>query len=262
KHINQYWGVVEVAKGAGWGDCDPTQELVDDFEFTDGKTAAQGSTVYDPAHPYTGREKRFYSSIIYDGSVWRGETIYTRKGIANNANEINTTGKSGNTGRSGYFVKKILDSTIGSVPGNLDGTNFIVWRYAEVLLNYAEAQNEDAGPDQSVYDAVNKVRERAGQPDLPAGLSQADMRTRIRHERRIELAFEGKRFYDLMRWKTAQAVFSQPIHGMQVSGTGNNLTYQVITIRNITFDPTKNYLQPIPQTVLDQNPKLTQNPNY
>ena len=262
RHNNQYWGVVEVAKGAGWGDCDPTQELVDDFEFTDGKTAAQGSALYDPTHPYQGKDKRFYASIIYDGAIWRGETIYTRKGIANNANEINTTGKSGNTGRTGYFVKKLQDSTIASTPGNLDGTNVIVWRYAEVLLNYAEAQNELAGPDASVYSAINKIRERAGQPDLPAGLDQSDMRDRIRHERRIELAFEGKRFYDLMRWKTAQQVFSQPIHGMQVSGTGNNLTYQVITVRNIVFNPSENYLQPIPQTVLDQNPKLNQNPNY
>ena len=262
RHNNQYWGVVEVAKGAGWGDCDPTEELVDDFEFTDGKTIAGGSGLYDPAHPYANREKRFYASIIYDGSIWRGETIYTRKGIANNANEINTTGKSGNCGRTGYFVKKLQDSTIPSTPGNLDGTNVIVWRYAEVLLNYAEAQNEAVGPDATVYNAINLIRTRAGQPNLATGLGQSDMRTAIRHERRIELAFEGKRFYDLLRWKTAQQVYSQPIHGMQVTGTGTNLTYQVIPVRTIKFDPGKNYLQPIPQTVLDQNPKLTQNPNY
>jgi hypothetical protein len=262
RHNNQYWGVVEVAKGAGWGDCDPTQELVDEFEFTDGKTSTQGSALYDPAHPYLHREKRFYASIIYDGSIWRGETIYTRKGIANNANEINTTGKSGNCGRTGYFVKKLQDSTIASTPNNLDGTNVIVFRYAEVLLNYAEAQNEAVGPDASVYGAVNLVRERAGQPDLPAGLSQADMRTRLRHERRVELAFEGKRFYDLMRWKTAAQVYSQPIHGMLGTGSASSVTYSPIVVRNVKFDPSKNYLQPIPQTVLDQNPKLTQNPNY
>src|SRR6202012_4698724 len=158
----------------------------------------------------------FYASIIYDGSIWRGETIYTRSGIANNANQINTTGKSGNCGRSGYFVKKLQDSTIASTPNNLDGTNVIVWRYAEVLLNYAEAQNEAVGPDATVYSAINQVRERAGQPDLPAGLSQSDMRTRIRHERRIELAFEGKRFYDINRWQIASQVYSQPMHGMLI----------------------------------------------
>lgn len=262
KNINQYWGVVEVAKGAGWGSVDPTQNLVDEYEFTDGKTSGEGSSLYDPAHPYNNREKRFYQSIIYDGSVWRGETVFTRGGVPNNANEINLTGKSGNAGRTGYFVRKLQDSTISSTPSTLDGANVVVWRYAEVLLNYAEAQNELSGPDQSVYDAINAIRRRSAQPDLPTGLGQDEMRQRIRHERRIELAFEGKRFYDLMRWKTAEQVFSQPIYGMKVSDNNGTLTYEKVQVRQISFDPTKNYWQPLPQYALDQNPKLKQNPNY
>jgi hypothetical protein len=262
KNINQYWGVVEVAKGAGWGSCDPTQNLVDQYEFLDGKTEAEGSALFDPKKPYTNREKRFYASIIYDGAVWRGKVVYTRLGIANNANEINVVGKSGNAGRTGYFVRKLQDSTIGSTPSTLDGSNHIVYRYAEVLLNYAEAQNEAAGPDASVYDAVNRVRRRAGQPDLAAGLSKDQMRQKIRHERRIELAFEGKYFYDLMRWKTAADVLNKPVYGMKITGTGNNLVYEKIQVRKIIFNPAKNYLQPIPQLAIDQNPRLTQNPNY
>jgi hypothetical protein len=262
KNINQYWGVVEVAKGAGWGTCDPTQNLVDDYEFTDGKTAAEGSAVYDAANPYTNREKRFYASVIYDGSIWRGKTIYTRLGIANNANEINVTGKSGNAGRTGYFTKKLQDSTIGSTPSKLDGTNVIVLRYAEVLLNYAEAQNEVAGPDGTVYDAINKVRKRAGQPEIPQGLSKDQMRERIRHERRIEFAFEGKRFYDIIRWKIAHEIFSKPIYGMKISANGNDLKYEKVVVRNITFDASKNYIQPIPQAAISQNTKLEQNPKY
>lgn len=262
KNINQYWGVVEVAKGAGWGSCDPTQNLVDEYEFLDGKTAAEGSINYDPQNPYKNREKRFYASIIYDGCTWRGKKIYTRLGIPNNANEINISGKSGNSGRTGYFVKKLQDSTIASTPSTLDGTNVIMLRYAEVLLNYAEAQNEFSGPDQSVYDAVNKIRKRAGQPDLPLGLGQVEMRERIRHERRIEFAFEGKRFYDIMRWKIADQLFSEPIHGMKISDTNGKLTYEKVQVRKVTFDPAKNYLQPIPQYAIDKNPKIQQNPNY
>ncbi|HTF30682.1 MAG TPA: RagB/SusD family nutrient uptake outer membrane protein [Flavitalea sp.] len=262
KSINQYWGVVDVAKGAGWGSCDPTQNLVDDYEFTDGKTAAGGSVLYDPSKPYLNSEKRFYASIIYDGCTWRGKTVFTRLGIANNANQINLTGITGNAGRTGYFVRKLQDSTIGSTGGVLDGTNVIMLRYAEVLLNYAEAQNEAQGPDASVYDAINKVRARAGQPALPPGLGQTDMRNRIRHERRIEFAFEGKRFYDIMRWKTAAQVFSQPIYGMKITASGNTLNYEKVVVRNVKFDAAKGYLQPVPQYARDKNPKLTQNPGF
>ncbi|WP_344976633.1 RagB/SusD family nutrient uptake outer membrane protein [Compostibacter hankyongensis] len=262
KHINQYWGVVEVSKGGGWGNCDPTQDLVDCYEYLDGKTAGEGSAQYDPDHPYAHRDKRFYASVIYDGSIWRGKTIYTRLGVPNNPNEINITGKSGNTGRTGYFMKKLQDSTIASTPSDLDGTNVIVFRYAEVLLNYAEAQNEAAGPDASVYSALNEIRGRAGLPSLPEGLDQNAMRERIRRERRVELAFEGKRFYDIRRWKTAADIFSRPIHGMKITEVSGKLRYEKIEVRKVTFDAPKNYLMPVPQYAIDQNPKLTQNPSY
>jgi len=262
KKINQYWGVPMVPKGQGWGGNDPTQNLVDQYEYLDGKTAAEGSSLFDPDQPYANLDKRFYASIIYDGSSWRGNIIYTRLGIPNNSNQINVVNKQGNAGRTGYFVKKYMDSTLPNTPNNLDGTNYIVWRYAEILLNYAEAQNEASGPDQSVYDAINEIRERGGLPGLPDGLNQADMRDAIRHERRIELAFEGKYFYDIMRWKTAESIFSQPIYGMEITQVNGKLNYEKVQVRKIVFDPSKNYLQPIPQSVIDQNPKIMQNPGY
>lgn len=262
KRINQFWGVPMVQKGAGWGSCNPTQNLIDCYEFTDGKTEAEGSSMFNPDAPYKNRDSRFYASIIYDGSVWRGDTIYTRLGIPNNYNEINIVGKSGNAGRTGYFTKKLQDSTIYSTNSMLDGTNFIVYRYAEVLLNYAEAKNEVSGPDSEVYDAINKVRARAGQPSLPLNLSKEQMREKIRHERRIELAFEGKYFYDIMRWRTAETIFKRPIYGMKITEKGGKLIYEKIPVRTVIFDPDKNYLQPIPQYTLDQNTRLKQNPNY
>ncbi|MES2277095.1 MAG: RagB/SusD family nutrient uptake outer membrane protein [Bacteroidota bacterium] len=262
KKVQQYWGVPMVAKGQGWGGNDPTQNLVDQYELTDGKTAAQGSALYDATRPYSNLDKRFYATVIYDGEIWRGAPVYTRLGIANNANQINVVNLQGNAGRTGYFVKKYMDSTLTSGPNNLDGTNYIVWRYGEVLLNYAEAKNELSGPDQSIYDAINLLRKRGGLPNLPTGLTQATMRTAIQHERRIELAFEGKYFYDIMRWKTAESLFSQPIYGMQVTTVAGKLVYTRVQVRKIKFNAAKNYLQPIPQAVIDQNPKMTQNPNY
>lgn len=262
RNIDQYWGVPMVAKGAGWGAVDPTQNLVDCYEFTDGKTEAEGSSQFIPGQPYRNRDKRFYASIIYDGSIWRGSAIYTRLGIPNNANQINVTGITGNAGRTGYFTKKQLDSTIFSTAVTQAGLNYIVFRHAEVLLNYAEAKNELSGPDASVYSAVNQIRARAGQPNLPEGLDQNGMRERIRRERRIELAFEGKYFYDIMRWRTAEQIFSKPIIGMKITGTGSNLTYTRITVRTVKFNPQRDYLQPIPQYALDQNKLLEQNPNY
>lgn len=260
-HTNQYWGAIWAKKGTGWGGSCPSQNLVDEYEFIDGKTAAEGSAYYDPAHPYDHRSKRFYASVLYDGCQWQGNTYYTRLGIPNNYNEF-TSSISGNGNPTGYGLKKLLDSTIAPTPGNLDGRNFIVFRYAEILLNYAEAQNEISGPGDSVYEAINKIRARAGLPDLPAGLSQAEMRARIRHERRVELAFEGKRFYDIWRWKTAAGIFKNPIYGMKITEENGSLHYERVPVRNVVFDASKNYLMPIPQYAMDQNPKLTQNSGY
>src|SRR5690554_3084093 len=262
KRINQFWGVVDLPSGGGWGNCGPTQNLVDSYEFVDGKTEAEGSAFFDPSNPYANRDKRFYASIIYDGSIWRGKPVYTRLGVPNNPNEINLTGRGGNTGRSGYFMKKLQDSTLLSSPSTLDGANVIIYRYAEVLLNYAEAKNELSGPDQSVYEAINAIRARVGQPPLPEGLGQDEMRDRIRRERRIELAFEGKRFYDMRRWRISESVFSQPIYGMKITEEGGRLQYEKVPIREVTFHPSKNYLNPIPQYAIDQNVKLEQNPGY
>ncbi|MCM4168385.1 SusD-like protein P2 [Arenibacter antarcticus] len=257
----KYWNPIHVADGNGWGAVNPTQDLIDSYEFLDGKTEAEGSALFDPSNPYKNRSQRFYGSIIYDGSTWKDDIIYTRLGIPNNRNEIDVPGKGGKT-RSGYFLRKLIDPSI--VPGNSSGSNAIIWRYAEVLLNYAEAKNEVSGPDPSIYDVVNKVRQRAGLPNLPVGLSQSELRERIRRERRVELAFEGKRLFDLWRWKIADDVFNKPLQGMKISEDGGNLVYEKINIGggDILFDATKNYLMPIPENVISSNSKISQNSGY
>ncbi len=251
-----------------WGGVDPTQELVDDYAMDNGKVITDPASGYDPTHPYEHREQRFYQSIVHDGDFFYNDTIFTRVGIGSK-NEIDLTDRD-DAGQTGYYVRKRLDDkTLVLGAANWSGytsyQNYIIFRFGEVLLNYAEAQNEVAGPDVSVYDAVNKIRNRSALPNLPDGLSKDEMRTAIRRERRVELAFEDKRFWDLIRWRIAEVNLNKPLHGVSITvGAGGALQYNYVPARggDRKFYAVKNYLFPIPQSVIDKNNKLTQNPGY
>lgn len=143
---------------------------------------------------------------------------------------------------SGFLNKKGVDSTRATVIQTQSDQDWVYLRYAEILLIYAEAQNEAVGPDASVYSAINQIRERPGvnMPDLPAGLSQDSMRTRIRHERRIELAMEGQRYFDLKRWKLDRVILPT-IHDPGTTPINGPLR---------TF-PLRDTLWPVPQAEMD-----------
>ncbi len=215
----------------------PLKELVDTYLCIDGKTIEE-SPLYDPEHPYEKRDPRLLKSIVCIGYPYLGKTI--------SASDVVTTG---------FGVKKYTsyedDVTIPLV--ETSAFNFILIRYAEVLLTYAEAQNEANGPDQSVYDAVNQLRRRPDiqMPDVPAGLSKEQMREVIRRERRVEFTFEGLYYSDILRWKTAEIENNGMMHNSQGIGVVQR-----------KFNPNRDYLWPIPynQTVL--NPALEQNPNW
>jgi starch-binding outer membrane protein, SusD/RagB family len=248
-----------------WANYAPTQELVDDFAMDNGKTIDDPTSGYDPQDPYKNREKRFYQTILYDGAPWQGDTIWTRVGVGSQ-NEIDLGSKS-DVSNTGYYARKTLDESIKG-QDNLNnangGANYKFFRYAEVLLNYAEAQNEAVGPDASVHDAVNEVRNRSALPDLPAGLSQDEMRKAIHRERRVEFAFEDKRWWDILRWKIANGpdgVLDKPAHGMYIEKVGDTWTYTPVKVVDKVF-PDRMYLMPIPQDARDRNTKLTQNPGY
>ncbi|MCC6290447.1 MAG: RagB/SusD family nutrient uptake outer membrane protein [Chitinophagaceae bacterium] len=252
-----------------WGGMNPTQDLVDDYAMDNGKIITDPSSGYDAQHPYKNREKRFYQSIVYDGSYFYNDTIYTRIGIGSK-NEIDVNDRD-DAGQTGYYPRKRMATDIALGAANWDGytsyQNYIIFRFGEVLLNYAEAQNEAAGPDATVYEAMRSVRERSGLPALPAGLSKDDMRTAIRRERRVELAFEDKRYWDLIRWKIAEINLNRPLQGIAITvGPGSVLHYAPVAARggDRKFFANKNYLFPIPQNVIEQNPKLQgqQNPGY
>lgn len=227
----------------GWAALNPLKSLVDEFEDTQGNSI-RSSTIYDPANPFANRDPRLDMSIIHSGSI-----VVDNNGTSHTINTL--SGTDANT-RSGYLTRKGADPE-SFVSNVTSGKNYILIRYAEVLLNYAEAKNEVSGPDSSVYKAINSIRNRVGMPNLPSGLLKAEMRERIRHERRVELCLEGQRFFDIKRWGIAQIVMNIPIYGVE-----SNL------IENRTFDANKNYLFPIPQTEIDLTGKdiLLQNPGY
>jgi hypothetical protein len=158
----------------------------------------------------------------------------------------------------------LLDESATLITSYKPGSHYWVFmRYAEALLNYAEAQNEALStPDQSVYDAVNKIRDRANvkMPPLQTGLSKDEMRQRIRHERRIELAFETHRFWDLRRWRigTQEGLNA---YGMKVTKSGTVYTYEKFLLENRVYKPAFD-LFPIPQTEREKDKALTQNLGY
>ncbi|SKB44846.1 Starch-binding associating with outer membrane [Parapedobacter luteus] len=259
-----------------WGNYNPTQELVDQFSMANGLPISAPGSGYDPQNPYVNREKRFYDFIVYDGAPYKldwmpeEDIIYTRIDLTHpNPDRSNQIDLAGNTdiGDSGYYQKKKLNPD--APPGDdMSGQNYVFYRYAEVLLNYAEAQNEAFGPDQSVYDAINQVRQRSDLSALQPGLSQTQMREVIHRERRVELCFEDKRYFDNKRLAQGPETMGKPRHNMVIRNTvpSNNSgtwVYNVEVERKYTvrFEP-KQYMSPIPQNVIDQNPKITQNPGY
>lgn len=246
-----------------WGAINPTQELVDEYCMANGLPITDPDSGYDPQNPYVNREKRFYQSIVYDGSEWLGQTVTMKQGVGSpNATDLSSANERTNTG---YYSRKGMDPQY-AVPGHtqLGSANFIIFRYAEILLGYAEAQNEAVGPDLSVYEAVNKVRDRVDLPPLEEGMSQEDMRIAIQRERRVELAFEEKRWFDLLRLKIAEDKLNGYSHAMVIEMEGGEWKYNIVPAAGgqRIFYPDRNYVLPIPQSAIDRNSKLTQNPNY
>ena len=271
-------GYPGVNQAFGWGNSAPSQNLVDQFEMKDG-SAFDWNNPEHAADPYANRDERLYGTVLYHGVFWKGDTLSLSSNRFDNGEEVtnnlpnglNSTKKEST--KSGYYIRKhqweeVICGSQNRILGEKDGGNFIVLRYAEILLIYAEAKNEVSGPDASVYDAINLIRRRAGQPDLTSGLGKDQMREKIRHERRIELALECKRYFDIIRWNIGDEVLNQPLMGMNAryvkdDVTGEiSITYTPYKIVDKVFSAPKNNLQPIPQDAIDQNPSLTQNPGW
>lgn len=213
------------------------QSMVDAYETASGKMITDPTSGYDPAHSYANRDPRLLKSIRVPGQTYHS----TNGTVLQRPVALLTP----------YYTYKYVDSTLWPIRNfdiDKDNEDFVHIRYADVLLMYAEATNEATGPDASVYDALNQVRGRVQLPpvDQTKYNTQSTLREFIRHERRIELAFEGLRYFDLIRWKIADQVLPTVVNPGGVHGVF----------------PVNHYLMPIPQSEINLNPKLTQNPGY
>jgi hypothetical protein len=246
----------------------PLQGLVDAFPMKNGKPITDPKSGYNAQNPYAGRDPRLDYTVIRDQTPLQNRLVsgFTPVNIfQGNYNGIITGPDAVHNGTStGYYTNKMLSP-------NAVANDFLhhterclpLIRYGEILLNYAEAANEFNGPDGTVYEAVEKIRERAGLSPfkLPSGLSQEEMRQVIRNERRIELAFEEHRFWDVRRWKIAEQTDNIQTKGMEINRNGNEVTYKIFDVRKRNFRPAM-YLWPLPQAEVAKSPEVIQNPGY
>lgn len=249
----------------------PTQNLVDAFETKGGydiTLAADGWHTSDPAFditkPYENRDPRFARAVLANGMSFKGSSIETfvgGKDYSATRSELGTP--------TGYYLRRYIQESTSFTP-EASVTNkhqWIVYRYAEALLSYAEAVNEYLGSPSatdgtftlSALDAINQVRANADMPDVEA-TTQAAFRDAVRREWRVEFAFEDHRFWDVRRWKIGQSVMGQ-IDGVEIVKNGSNLSYSRKMVESRTWSDKMN-LYPIPQAETFNNPNLTQNTGW
>ncbi|WP_198418192.1 RagB/SusD family nutrient uptake outer membrane protein [Alistipes dispar] len=243
-----------IATQGGASGVTPTHNLVKAYEWI-------GEV--DPANPYANRDPRLEASIVTNGSTWNGRTIDQSAGAMDDMAQPNAS-------RTGYYLKKFLTDNLNLTQGATAQHNWVVFRYAEILLNYAEAMNEAYGPDDNngytltAREALQIVRDRASMllPEVTAE-NKDDFREAVRHERRIELAFEDHRYWDLLRWKDAMEVLNEPVYGVKVAKTdGNGWSYEEVEVAKRTFLE-RNYYMPFSRSeVENSNHTLEQNPGY
>ncbi|CAN5360302.1 RagB/SusD family nutrient uptake outer membrane protein [soil metagenome] len=249
------------------GRTSPSQNLVDAFTMRNGLAITDPASGYDPLNPYNARDPRFAATVFFNNGTntsgnWFNRPVETFEGGMDKPNNASVQTK------TGYYLRKFTGNNTTSTSYATQSHNFIYFRYAEILLSYAEALNEM----NRVEDAVNQIkliRARAGittgadtRYGITAAISQTDMRDLIRNERRVELAFEEHRFWDVRRWKTAAQELSGPVFGMKVTKDANgDFTYEKIQSGNMVFNE-KLYLMPLPYDETTKNSNLQQNPGW
>jgi hypothetical protein len=265
--------------------------MLDSYLCTDGKNISE-SPLYDKTKPYDKRDPRLRYSFVLPGDMWNGFIYDTRKDKPTTLNSAGVSVKNLDsynstefTSFTGYLVRKYYDFKYIKTLTQCE-TPFMLCRYAEVLLTYAEARIELNQMDADCLSAINQVRGRAdvNMPAVTAGLSQAEMRKIVRTERKVELWNENLRYQDLLRWKRAEVVLTRPIMGRPVLGEFDkypavtfdeygdpiynvasyvphpSTDYRVLILTN--FNKNRDYLWPISETELSLNPGLGQNPGW
>jgi starch-binding outer membrane protein, SusD/RagB family len=232
----------------------PSQNLVDAHEMRDGSKFSWTNPTH-AANPYANRDPRLNLNILLNDSLYKGRKVEIWAGGRDGEGVTNAT-------RTGYYLKKHVNENLNLLLGASSVQSWNIFRVAEMYLNYAEALNEYSAGNPDIKKHVDLVRTRTGigMPVLPAGLSQADMRERIRNERRIELAFEDHRSWDVRRWLQGPQTLGVPLTGVKtVRNANGSFTYTLTKVEDRVFEP-KMYLYPIPQGEINTAKGLVQNP--
>lgn len=254
---------VGFSPGTANGRTSPTQELVNAFPMKNGLDINAAGSGYNVNDPYNNRDPRLGMTIFYNGHKWLNTELETYEGGRSHPGNYNVET------RTSYYMRKFMGSFENTTNFSDVYHDFIIFRYAEILLNYAESRNEFSGPDEQVYKVLKDIRNRAGieaGPDnmygLKSEMTKDEMRKTIQNERRIELAFEEHRYWDIRRWKTAETLSNIPLHGMSIiKGSSGRLIYSL----NEVFTPVfikKQYLYPIPYDEVVKNDNMVQNPGW
>lgn len=256
---------------AGGGNC-PTENLVSAYEMTNGLPITDDNSGYDPQNPYVGRDSRLAVTVAVNGEKWPTtlptDALETWVGGANSRSVPYGT-------PTGYYLKKYVNGETKISGTGVTSTTHTwhLFRLGQVYLDYAEALFNYAGdgystPDgftMSAAEAINLVRDRAGQPALPTGLGKDEFLKRYENERFVELAFEGHRMFDVRRWMKAREYFVD-IKVMEITKTGDQLTFNPVTnpsyITKRTWGGDYQYLWPIPQAEVLKSGALEQNPGW
>jgi hypothetical protein len=253
--IIDFYGQSPYFTGTTTGDNDPTGNLVDSYEMKDGSKFSWSNPA-QAANPYANRDPRMDASVIHDGSVWMNVKVDMKRGTLFNPNTLPST--------TGYWMRKFLNPTYVNTSTSYSGQNFIILRYAEVLLNYAEAQL-NLGNAEVARTYVNMIRARSSVNMPPISAADFNME-RYRNERRVELALEGTRLWDINRWKIGPQTRGANITGVTCVDVAGVRTYQNVVVQQsglLRIFVDRMYLFPIPlveiqkypaSTPLDQNP--------
>jgi len=268
----------------------PTQNMLDSYLCTDGLDISK-SPLYDKTKPYNNRDPRMKYSFVLPGDIWNGFIYDTRmdkpltlNSVGELVKNVDSYSVSEFTSFTGYAVRKYYDFKYKSINTQCE-MPFMLCRYAEVLLTYAEAKIELNQIDDECLNAINLIRGRSDvNMPIVAASSQAEMRRIVRTERKVELWNENLRWQDLLRWKRAEVVLIRPILGRPV--LGDPAGYKPVTfdeygdpvydyasyvphpstdyriIIRTNFNKNRDYLWPIPETELSLNPGLGQNPGW
>ena len=268
----------------GSGRVNPSQNLVDAFPMRNGLPITDAKSGYDPKNPYANRDPRLEDDILFNGTIFRKAEIITGT-YPNDKNETDDNINSISTStRTGYYMKKLLRDDVSPLSSSLIEQQHIYprIRYTEIFLAYAEAANDAWGPKAdptgvgfTAYDVIKAIRTRAGLATNEIGLplSEGDvyleacagdkgkMTNLIRNERRIELCFENKRFWDLRRW---QMPLNETVKGVKIDRNEETgvLTYTVIDVEERKYDSTYQWYGPIPKGEVLKWSNLMQNKGW